>query len=67
MLRMLRATLAALVGALLSWAAVAFVFGLFGLYDHERVAPLMTTAVAILTLGIGFVYSRWFWVTEPEL
>jgi hypothetical protein len=67
MLRMLRATLAALVGALLSWAAVAFVFSLFGAYDHEQVAPAMIVMVIALSLGVGFVYSRWFWVTEPEL
>lgn len=67
MLRMLRATLAALVGALISWGVVALVFSLFGAYDHERTAPVILAVLATMSLAIGFVYSRWFWVTEPEL
>lgn len=65
MLRMLRATLAALVGSLISWAGVAFVFSLFGAYDHEQIAPVLMAALGTMSLTIGFVYSRWFWVTEP--
>ncbi len=62
---MLRATLATTVGALFSWAVLAFGFSVFGAYDPERMTAPMLALVATLSVSVGFVYSRWFWVTGP--
>lgn len=66
MFRMLRATLAALLGSLIGSAVIVFVFSVFCAYDHERSTFAIVVFAMSLSVVIGFVYSRWFWVTESE-